>query len=192
MNGFDNFAYLGENHNPTGFTNNWLEARDNNKLFTQNYMDFPLSGQQTPNDETGAGLYRDILKNQVARTPLSDAFFSMRNIEHLKHFICEQVFKASGNLYRLSPQSQSTNELATVMRSIFTQHAEYLVHDINGQVARLNYQVVSWLIPRVMSNVQQHLTYQRDQSQQVLPMDRPVNVSSAGTRSNRSVTTTFI
>ena len=78
------------------------------------------------------------------------------------------------------------------MRSIYLDHAKHLPDQIKEQVAELNYHVMIDLVPRVIKNAQQHLSYIRDHTQQPLPMDRPQYVSPAGTKSNRSITTTFI
>jgi hypothetical protein len=193
-----NFAYLGQPMNPTGFTNNWLAERNSIHLFSQNYRDFPLYEEYRRGDGSNAydtlydNSYRDILKTQVERTPLSDAYFGMDNIRHLKKVICDTIYKQSGGLYKITPEAQSSNELLTVMRSIFLNNAKNFPERIKEQVAELNYLVVLDLVPRVISNIQQGLSYMRDQSQQHLTMDRPMWVSSTGTRTNRSVTTTFI
>jgi len=71
-------------------------------------------------------------------------------------------------------------------------HARHLPDRIREQVAELNLQVILDMVPRAISNAQLHLSYIRDSTQQPLPMDRPRYVASAGTRSNRSITTTFV
>lgn len=192
----DNFAYVHADNNPTGFTNNWLESRDNLHFFDQHYRDFALHDDH----RSGEGIYstmnntlaRDIVKTMVERSPVSDMFFADVNMKHLKKVICDTVYQRSGGKYVISPDAQSDNDLLIVMRSIYLEHAQHLPYQIKEQVANLNYQVIIDLVPRVMSNAQQHLAYIRDHSQQHLVMDRPRNVSNAGTRSNNSVTTKFI
>jgi hypothetical protein len=192
----DNYAYVQGDNNPTGFSNNWLESRKNTHLFDEHYSDFALydehragSNVYTNVDNTS---YRDIVKTMVERSPVSDMFFSHTNMKHIKTVICNTVHKRSGGKYTPDPEAQSDNDLLLIMRSIYLNHAKHLDTNIKGQVADLNYQVILDLVPRVISNAQQHLSYVRDHSQQPLMMDRPQYVASAGTRSNRSVTTTFI
>ena len=203
------YAYINADNNPTGFTNNWLEARKPTHYFDQTYADFPLydehrqgnaqeSGSVSCNETQNAysnsynNSYRDIVKTMVERTPLSDMYFSHKNMKHLKNLICRTVYQNSGGKYNVSPDAQSDNELLLVMRSIFLNHAKHLPENIREQVGELNYQVLLYLVPKVISNAQQHLSFIRDHSQQPLPMDRSVNVSSAGTRSNKSITSVFI
>ena len=207
--GGDNSAYLGADNNPTGFTNNWLESRKPTHFFDQRDADFPmyeephqpLTGGSSSGMESGAhGNYdttyntisRDILKGMVERSPVSDMFFSHANLKHLKRLVCRSIYQQSGGKYNPAPEAQSDNELLTVMRSIYLNHARHLTDRIREQVAELNFQVIIDMTPRAISNAQLHLSYIRDSTQQPLPMDRPHYVSSAGTRSNPSVTTKFI
>lgn len=174
-------------NNPTGFTNNFLEARSQSHFYDQNYADYKLY------EETGRPntIYRDILKARVARSPLSDAFFGDANINHLKKLICRQVYQKSNGSYQIDAHAQSTEPLVMNMMTMFLDHAKNLPEDIPGQVAELNILVIHEMVPVVLSNVQQKLTVIRDQSQQPLVMNHPVNVSSAGTKSN-DMTRTFI
>lgn len=193
---FSNYSYINGDNNPTGFTNNWLEARSGNQLFSQNYSDYAMYDEH----RTGANVYsnvennsyRDIIKTISANGPVSEMFFGHVNMKHLKKVICDVVYRQSGGKYNLTPEAQSDNELLIVMRYIYLEHAKHLPDQIREQVAELNYQVILDLAPRVMSKAQEYLSYMRDHSQQALPMDRPRNVSSAGTRVNQSVTTKFI
>lgn len=192
----DNFAYINRDNNPTGFTNNWLEKRSDKHLFDSNYGDFALYDEHRTGRNVYTNVYnnsyRDIIKTMIERSPVSDMFFAHVNMKHLKKLICNTVRDKSEGKYLISPEAQSDNDLLLVMRSIYLNHAKHQPYNIKEQVAELNYQVLLDLAPRVLSNAQQHLTYIRDHSQQPLIMDRAQNVSNAGTRSNMSVTNTFI
>ena len=193
---FQNYGLANENNNPSGFTNNWLEARNNVHFFDQKYTDFALYDEHrsgaNPYSNSYNNTYRDILKAQITRNPVSDMFFSHVNMKHLKKLICKRVYQESNGKYKLSEEAQSDNDLLTIMRSIYLDHAKHLPDQIREQVGELNYHVMIDLVPRVMKNAQQHLSYIRDHSQQPLPMDRPTYVASAGTRTNSSVTTKFV
>ena len=193
---FQNYGLANENNNPSGFTNKWLEARNNVHLFDQKYSDFALYDEHrsgaSPYSNSYNNTYRDILKAQITRNPVSDMFFSHINMKHLKKLICKRVYQESNGKYKLSEEAQSDNDLLTVMRSIYLDHAKHLPDQIREQVGELNYHVMIDLVPRVMKNAQQHLSYIRDHSQQPLPMDRPTYVASAGTKTNSSVTSKFV
>ena len=192
----DRFAYLAEHNNPTGFTNNFLESRNNTHLFEESYGDFPTYNEHRngPNVYSGTtnNSYRNVLKNTLERDTVSDMFFSHKNMQFLKTFICNMVYKQSGGRYSITAEAQSDNALIDVMVPIYEAQGKHLPDNFLGQVAELNYQVVLLLVPRTLTNIQQNLSYQRDQSQQPLPMDMPQYVSQTGTKSNRSITSRFV
>ena len=165
---------------PSGFTNNWLNSRHNDKLFSVHYPDYKLYQQDTEDDTN----YKTILGTIQERSSLNDAFFGRNNMNHLKKLIADQVYKKSG--YSISAHAQSDNELLIIMRSIFLQYARHLPDDIKGQVAELNLKVLLDVVPRIISKVKMELTYQRDHGSQPLPIQLPVNVSNAGTKTGRS------
>ena len=191
-----NYSYLDQPQDYHGFTNNWLTARHNDNLFVERYPDFPLYDEPRQNTQvystTDNGTYRDILKGIMERSPVSDMFFSKKNLDHLKMLICKQVYNQSSGKYNLSPHAQSDNELLTIMRAIYLEQAKHLPTGFREQVGELNLKVLIEVVPRVMSKVQQELSYQRDHGSQPLPLPLPIHMSSAGTRSNRSVTDLFI
>lgn len=182
------YAPAFHDNNPSGFSNNWLEARKSTHFFDQNYSDYALyENNGRPNNS-----YRDILKAQVARSPLSDAYFSNDNIQHMKHLICQDVLNRSNGQYRLTAEAQSDDALLLVMRSIFLDNCRNLPENIPGQIAELNLMVLNDMVPRVLSNVRQKLSFIRDHSQRPLTMDRPAYVGSAGTRSLDMTSKSFI
>ena len=186
---YDSYAYLGQSPDPTGFTNNWLEARHSNQLFQKRYSDYPLYEEQPLTDNTS---YSHILGNMFTKSVLSDLFFSGKNVKHLKKLICDSVYQQSHNNYKIDPEAQSTHNVLSVMRYMFIEHAKHWDHSYKEQIAELNLKVIMDIVPRVMSTIQQELSYQRDHGSQHMTMDRPLYVSSAGTRTNRSVSSVFV
>ena len=167
-------------NNPTGFTNNFLESRRPIHYFDQKYDDYKLY-EDTNRPNT---IYRDLLKSRVERSVLSDGFFGDSNIEQLKKLICNQVYQKSGGLYKIDAEAQNTESLITVMMPIYLEHAKHHQYDIARQIGELNILVLDIMLPSVISNIKHSLSFIRDHSQQHLTLDRPVNVSSAGTKSN--------
>ncbi len=169
-------------HNNSGFTNNWLESRHNDQLFNVRYPDYQLYQHDT-STATDTN-YKTILGSIQERSELNDNYFSKSNIVHLKNLIASQVYKKSG--YSISAQAQSETELLIIMRAIFLQYAKHLPNDIRGQIAELNLKVLMDVVPRIITKVKMELTYQRDHGSQPLPIQLPVNVSNAGTKTGRS------
>ena len=62
---------------------------------------------------------------------------------------------------------------------------------IIAQVQILNNTVGNYAVPNIISKIKQYLGYIQDVQSTVTPIPHPRNVSSAGTRTLRSVTTTF-
>ena len=176
MNNFASINDIGT-ANPSGFTNNWLEARDNRNLFNNNYRDFDM----TPKEGTSNG-FSNIVNRlaNIERSEISDKFFSPLNVKHMKWLICQKVSQESAGKYNLTPESQSDEALLMVRQTIFLDNAHY-TGPINQQLAELNYLVLIDMAPRVIQSAQLFLSYQRD-AQQPLPMDRPRNMSSSGTK----------
>lgn len=173
----------------TGMTNQWLEARNNTQFFTQRFGDFPHFDQQVNGSNQ---IHHDMIRTQIAQSPLSDAFFADGNVQLLKQLLADGVNKQSEGAYKISAQAQSTQSMLTVMTSIFMEHARHLPNDVSGQVVELNRLVLNDIVPRVMTNIKMELTHRRDRAQQPLTMDRPRYMSQAGTRSNQSISAVFL
>jgi Family of unknown function (DUF5761) len=166
---------------PSAFTNKFLTERSGENLYATKYGDFKMIDEEGDVDN----LEDNILKNILESTPVSDKFFCRKNRNHLKNLIAEEVLNGSEGKYKISPQSQSDEQLITIMRAVYLQHSRNLPTNINEQVASLNEQVLLETVPKVISNIQQELTYQRDITSQPLPMPHPVCTSSSGTKLNR-------
>lgn len=185
----DNYAYLGQSNEPTGFTNNWLESRHSKHLFAQKYSDYKLYEEPDGRENLS---YRNILGHMYPRSVLSDMYFSGKNLKHLKKIICDTVREKSGGAYNITPEAQSDNNILTIMRYMYIEHAKHWEHSYKEQIAELNLKVLMDVVPRIMEKIAQDLSYRRDHSNQHLTMDRPQHMSIAGTKSNRSVTSLFI
>lgn len=180
------YSYLGESTHNSTYPNSFLTERDNPNLFTQKYKDYTMFQE----DSKTNNIADDILKNVIERTPLSDAFFSKKNLDHLQCLIIRLVKERSDGKWNISRQSD--NELLIIMRSIFLQYSQNLPFDLKGQLVELNRQVIIDAVPRVMVKAEQYLGFIRDQGSQINPIPRGEYASSAGTKYNRSVTSLFI
>lgn len=164
--------------------------RHSNFLFSEHYKDYNMIDQQSvPQDY----IYWDIIKTFQERNPLIDIFFSKKNLNHLQMLIIKMIRFESGGMYVISPQNE--NELLTVMKSIYhtTPTNPYgKISDLKRDICTLNKNVLDWVVPRIIVNIQQYLGYVRDQGHNALPLERPEFMSSAGTRTNRGFDATFI
>ena len=132
--------------------------------------------------ETEVSFAGEMLRGNVERTPLSDAFFSRTNFDLLQQTIQAEVYRASGpKKYRID--RQDADELKTVARALFLQYAKHTPYNIEGQVKELNEMVVKWCVPRILSEVESYFHYLKDISTLPVPLPQPIHLSSAGTKS---------
>jgi hypothetical protein len=142
---------------------------------------------------------KSLFKNLYGETPLTFLFFSGKNIDNIQNLIRFVVHKEIGQ----SIDNQDPTELMIIMRSIFLEYSRHpkliddtmpqemknaLFSQYTSEVDRLNQLVVNETVPRVISGLQQYLDYLRDASTQPIPHQLPQSMSSAGTKTYRSVT----
>jgi hypothetical protein len=164
--------------------------RHSNFLFTEHYGDYRMIDQQKVPDDY---VYWDIIKTFQERNPLMDFFFSKKNLDHIQKLVIAMVKHQSGGLYEISRQSD--NELLTVMRSIYIKTPTNPYSDaaaFKRDICTLNKNVLDWVVPHVLVNVQQYLGYVRDQGNNPRPIDRPEFMSNAGNRINHGFDATFV
>lgn len=131
---------------------------------------FDLFGSENARHEEGM--------RGIPNTPLSDLFFSRLNVEALQHGIRYSVYKRTQKVIG----NQSEEELVTIMRSIYYQHAENRAHDIKAQVRALNAYVLEFAVDRIIGEMRMQQSYLRDISQLPTPIPRSINTSLRGTR----------
>ena len=146
---------------------------------------FQLFDNNEPNkDFTNQALYG--IQNC---SPLSKAFFSKANVELVQDMIRYNVYIKSDKKYIIGPQSNI--ELEVIMRSIYLQNSRNLPFKIREQIKELNSMVVHNSTPRILSSLSQYLGFLYRVENLPTPIELPKNLSSAGTRLLRSVTSTF-
>jgi hypothetical protein len=120
---------------------------------------------------------------------LNQVFFSQENIDLVQETIRHDVWIASKKKFRIGRQSDT--ELELIMRSIYFQYGKNLPYNIKEQIEDLNDLVIQDCVPKILSQVQQHVHYLFDASTQPIPLSHPESMSSAGRKQLPSVTTTF-
>lgn len=124
----------------------------------------------------------DMLRGNWDHTPLSEAFFTRKNADHLQKRIKEEVYRRSGPK-KYVIDDQDVDELKMIMRGIYLQYAKNNPFDVEGQIKELNEIIIEWATPRILSEVDQYNYYLNDISHLPVPLIQPMNMSSAGTRS---------
>lgn len=177
-------------HQYTNPISEYEARRHSNFLFSEHYKDYKLIDQQEVPDNY---IYWDIIKTFQERNPLMDFFFSKKNLDHLQNLTIQMIKFQSGGLYNISRQSDA--ELLVVMRSIYikTPTNPYSNgHDFKRDICTLNKNVLDWVVPKIIVNIQQYLGYVRDQGNNYRPLARPEFMSDTGNRINRGFDVTFV
>ena len=123
--------------------------------------------------------YQNSLKSIQTSNPLSQFFFSNKNVEILHQNIIMEVFKKGG--YRIGRQSDT--ELQIIMRSIYLQYSENNSCNIISQVKKLNQKVLEYSVEKITKSISTYLTYKNDISKMPVPMTHPRNLSNSGEKS---------
>lgn len=179
-----------QTHQYTNPITDYDQRRHSNFLFSEHYKDYKLLDQQDVPDNYN---YWDILKTFQERNPMMDFFFSKKNIDHLQNLIIQMVEFQSSSLYKITRQSD--NELLVVMRSIYitTPTNPYSTGEqFKRDICTLNKNVLDWVVPRILVNVQQYLGYVKDKGNNTRPLPHPEYMSGAGNRVNRGFDITFV
>jgi hypothetical protein len=130
------------------------------------------------------GFDDDMVKGNFEKTPLSEAYFSAKNMAMIQNAVRYEVYERSGKKWVIDPQS--VDELKIIMRAIFYENARHLCNNIAGQIEILNKKVIEWIVPRIFMEIKQHFHYLDDISHMPLPLAHPVSMSSAGTRTPKN------
>lgn len=120
---------------------------------------------------------------------LNQLFFCKKNMDIIQDMIRFNVYEKSDKKFIIDRQSEI--ELEIIMRSIYLQHSPNLPDKIKEQLRYLNNLVSNWCVEQIIPEVQQYNGYIKEIEYMPLPIDLPLNLSSKGSRSLRSVTTTF-
>ncbi len=184
---FRNNSY--ESYNPDQKINLLLQQYPNGRVANVNYQIFP-SIPMVSNDNNNNDKFKNIATQGIIQpTGLSELFFSKVNMDRLQNQIRYKVYLVSNGEYIIDRQSDT--ELEIVMRSTYLQHSQNLNSRLAEQVDRLNKIIVDWCVPRIMSELQEYQRYIKDIERLPVPIELPADVSQAGTRNNRSITSTF-
>lgn len=123
----------------------------------------------------------EAIRGQIERNPVSDIFFSSKNIDALQQGIRYRIYVESKGRYNIGRQSDT--ELKIIMRSIYIEYAKGDPIGVIEQVRELNARVLNYAVPNVLSNVKQYEQYRIDASMMPVPMDRGELATNKGSRS---------
>ena len=110
-----------------------------------------------------------MLRGNWESSPLSESFFSGKNIQIIQNAIRREVYeKSQPKGYVID--DQSVDELKIIMRAIYYQYSKNLPTDVPGQVVELNQKVIDWSAPHILSAVDHYHYYIQDISHMPIPV----------------------
>ncbi len=131
-----------------------------------------------------------VLKGVMECSKLSDLFFSDKNITRIQKKMKVEVYNRTKGQYLLEAEQDKT-KLSLIMRNMYLEYALNQPKNLVRQVKRLNKLTVDAVVPGMITNIKQYYGYIKDINQPLQPMNRPVNMNSAGRNSLPSFTTTW-
>lgn len=114
-------------------------------------------------------------------TMLNFAFFSKANMDIVQNALRYQVWVRTNKKHII--ERQSDTELGIIMRAYYLQYGKNLPDNIPEQVQELNNMVVEYLVPKILVQVQQYLSYLQDISTPYRILDRAKDTSITGEKS---------
>ena len=116
----------------------------------------------------------------IARTLLSNLFFSSKNIDIIQNGIRYAIWSQTPEKAVIGRQPNT--ELVIVMRGVYLDRARHLPTHIPEQIAELNEITIRKVVPTIISNIGQYRGYLQKITSPLDPIPRSLNVSSVGTR----------
>jgi hypothetical protein len=127
---------------------------------------------------------------QMENTKVSELLFSSENIDRLQKKIKSEVLRLSNNKYKLE-EDQDEMDLILAMRAVFLDYGKNLNTNIVRQVKKLNEQIINYIMPDLMTNIQQAYGYNKFINEPLKPIARPMNVSHAGRKTLPAMTSVW-
>jgi len=125
---------------------------------------------------------KDMLRGNWESTAVSKGFFSQENINVIQNALRKSVYDKSGSKKWII-DNQSVDEIKIIMRAMFLQYAKNLDTDVPGQIDTLNKLVIDWSTPHLLATIDGYYGYLKDITTMPKQMERPMSMSSAGTKS---------
>lgn len=104
--------------------------------------------------------YSNATQGLMENSLLSITFFSHSNIENIQSELKSRVYELTDRQYKID--SQDTDQLKIIMRSVFLQYSLYNNDNIEGQIKDLNEKVLDYAVPQVHNELISYLKYKKD------------------------------
>jgi hypothetical protein len=130
------------------------------------------------NNKISSNFKNTAIESIHTTTTLNAVFFSPQNMKIIQNAIRFEVWRRSSNKHMIGEQDPT--ELGIIMRAIYLQYGKNLPNQIREQIEELNNMVIETIVPKVLVQVDQYITYLRDISEPYRIMDTPQSTNIAG------------
>lgn len=119
--------------------------------------------------------FQDSVSTIQEITPLSQAYFSKKNIDKIQQMIIDRV-RMVNNDYNIGRQSDL--QLQIIMRSYFLSYSKNNNNNIQNQIDELNEMVVEECVRKIVPEIKQYLHYRNDISKPRHILPHSINPSN--------------
>jgi len=123
-------------------------------------------------------LRKQLIRNEVkicSDGDLETLFFSDENMDLLNKKIILAVFNITDKKVKINNQSKES--LIIVLRYVFIEFAKHLPFNTKKQVCELNNIVLKEILPGIITNITQKITYLENMDKPRFLLDLPVNTT---------------
>ena len=153
-------------------SNGRIDATHHNNLTSYNLF--------AENAKNGDNFASQAIRHFHSESKVGEVFFSQQNIDALQQGIRYSVFVKTEEKYKIDNQSET--DLQVVMRSIYLQYCKNLENKILCQVKDLNAKVLDYCVPKILAELNHHITFINDISYLPVPLERGQHVSTSGSK----------
>lgn len=169
------FDKLGNTERKNGFVND-IYKESGSAPFLQ-YLEAGAM-QPVKNDSQNVRVKHELLTGNRESDPVSELFFSAKNVDALQNGIRYVVFKRTQGKRVIG--QQSTNGLLTIMRYVYSLKTSTYPYMFVEQVRALNARVIDEAVGSILRELEMYDKYLHDSANIPYRSMDPVNVSSKG------------
>lgn len=104
--------------------------------------------------------YSNAMQGIMENSLLSITFFSHNNIENIQNELRSRIYELTDRQYKID--SQDTDQLKIIMRSVFLQYSLNNNDNIDEQIKELNNKVLAYAVPQVHNELISYIKYKKD------------------------------
>jgi hypothetical protein len=161
----------------TGYTNKYLEKRNDLKTKYLFKDDIMYKEDKAPDQNYSYSIFKDLEK-----TPLMNMFFSQKNVDYLQEMMKKIVYKETGHVIG----DQSVPDLLIIMRARYLSDSKNLPYDMARQIAELNWLVLKYAVyDQILPKVKGYNIFLNDNLRTNVILPRDKYISNKGAKINR-------